>query len=329
MKGYECLDTGGIVFKRGPNAGKSRDVACGQCLGCRADKRRHWAARMTHEAAMHKDNCFITLTYRDKWNATAEQQQKGHYIPRDGSLNKKHFQKFLKRLRKKFTNRRIRYYQCGEYGDQRDRPHYHACLFNFDFSDKQLLKQEEGYFLFTSKTLEKLWPYGFSTVAEMTYETAAYTAGYVTKKITGHEAESHYEKLDEETGELYQLQPEYSTMSRGATCKKHKGIPYQVDCPNCSRGLGRDWYEKYKTDVFPSDETPIPGKGVYNGVPRYYETILEAQDEQAYNNLKDIRQTFLKNHIKEYTPARLMDKYKVHKKRESLTEEKRRLRKCT
>ncbi len=236
LKGYVRLDNGGICFKRSKNAGAATEVACGSCLGCRLDKSREWAARMIHEASMYDDNCFITLTYRDKCNCTPEQMQKGYYLPPDGSLNKKHFQDFMKRLRKKFQGRRIRYYQCGEYGDQLDRPHYHACLFNFEFSDKELFKESNGSFLFVSKVLDKLWPYGFSTIGELTFESAAYCARYVTKKVTGVRAHDHYLRWDDD-GLAFWLAPEYNTMSRRP-------------------GIGRDWYEKYKTDVFPSDEIP-------------------------------------------------------------------------
>ena len=48
------------------------------------------------------------------------------------------FKKFMKRLRKRFKGKRIRFYMCGEYGEQFDRPHFHACIFGVDFPDKVL-----------------------------------------------------------------------------------------------------------------------------------------------------------------------------------------------
>ena len=42
----------------------------------------------------------------------------------------------MKRLRKKYGSK-IRFFQCGEYGELYGRPHYHACLLNFDFPDKE------------------------------------------------------------------------------------------------------------------------------------------------------------------------------------------------
>ena len=95
------------------------DVPCGQCIGCRLERSRQWAVRCMHEASLYENNCFITLTYNED------------HIPSDGSLKKDHFQKFMKRLRKKF-GAGIRFFHCGEYGAELSRPHYHAILFNFD-----------------------------------------------------------------------------------------------------------------------------------------------------------------------------------------------------
>jgi hypothetical protein len=292
---------GGFTFRRDQSYGTKMTVACGGCLGCRLDKSKEWAARIVHEASMYQDNCFITLTYDPE------------HLPRDGSLNKEHFQKFMKRLRRRFPDRRIRYYHCGEYGNNYDRPHYHACLFNLDFPDKELFSNREGNYLFTSKILEDVWRYGFCTVGELTYESAAYCARYVLKKVTGERAHDHYSRVDLITGEVYELQPEYTTMSRGSTCKEHRGMPYQKECRNCSRGIGREWYEKYKEDLFPSDEVPVPGRGVFKKVPRYYEEQLGAESECELEAVKQRRRVFRDAHADEYSPERLMAKYKVKK----------------
>lgn len=261
-------------------------VACGQCLGCRLDKSQMWAARIVHEAHEWDHNCFITLTYSDE------------HLPADGSLDKKHFQKFMKRLRKHFRPKKIRYYHCGEYGGENDRPHYHACLFNLDFADKELWTVHNDNPLYTSPTLEKLWPFGFVTIGALTYQSAAYAARYCLKKITGNLADEHYKRfLIDEDGCIereYWLQPEYTTMSRRP-------------------GIGRNFYDRYKSDFFPSDETPIPGEGVRKTTPRYYEQILRDEDPDAYETIKNLRQAFREAHGDEYSPERLMAKYKVKK----------------
>jgi len=262
------------------------EVACGQCIGCRIDRSKEWAARIVHESQMHQDNCFITLTYNEE------------NLPHDGSLVKEHFQKFMKRLRKKYEPTTIRYFHCGEYGEGLDRPHYHACLFGIDFSDRVPYSQSNDVITYVSDELTEIWGKGFTTCGDLNYQTAAYTARYILKKITGNRAEEHYQKVDLRTGELYNIQPEYVTMSLG----RKRG-----------EGIGGPFYKKYKTDFFPADECPIPGKGVYKSVPKYYERIYAETDPDAYEEIKRRRKLYRDKNENEYKHERLMAKYKVKK----------------
>ncbi len=299
---------GGITFVRPQLPSPKRTVACGQCLGCRLDKSREWAARIVHESEQWDQNCFITLTYRNEDECTERQFRKGLFVPPNGSLVKAHFQKFMKRLRKKFEGRRIRYYQCGEYGEKLDRPHYHACLFNLDFSDKELFKQEEGISLFVSEVLNDVWGYGYATVGSLSFDSAAYCARYVTKKVTGTKAQDYYLRCDDQ-GVAYWLEPEYSTMSRGGSVTGGAQLG----------GIGKVWWDEFKGDIFPSDECPIPGVGVVKKVPRYYTELLRKEDESEYDKVKDRRAAYLKAHIEEFSPERLEAKYRVARARFSLT----------
>ena len=146
-------------------------VPCGQCIGCRLEKAGQWATRCYHEAQLYDQNSFITLTYAPK------------YLPDDLSVNKGAITRFIRRLRRKNPEKEIRFYGCGEYGENFGRPHYHLVLFNHDFEDKVLLrgaqfKTLKNHFkkgpicdLYRSPTLEKLWPYGFSTIGEVTFDS--------------------------------------------------------------------------------------------------------------------------------------------------------------
>ena len=258
-----------------------------------------WAVRIVHEASLHIDNggnCFVTFTYRSKSECTPEQLQAGHYVPADYSLNKKHFQQFIRRLRKHFPQK-IRYFHCGEYGDDNLRPHYHACLFNCTFDDLVVYESEQGVTSYSSLTLEKLWPHGFCTVGELNYDTAAYTAGYILKKVNGKKALDEYLRSDE-YGVAYWVASPYVTMS-------------------LKPGIGAKFYEQFKTDIFPSDESPVPGKGIINKVPRYYETILENENPELHKLVKELRQQFIKAHGHDFTPERLRAKYECQKARQS------------
>lgn len=228
-----------------------------------------------HEAQMHNNNSFITLTFSPE----ALEQRDNPW-----SLDVRDFQLFMKRLRKKFGNG-IRFYHCGEYGEKNRRPHYHACIFGFDFPDKELWKvTKTGCKLYTSKSLEELWPYGFSTIGDVTFESAAYVARYIMKKITGDDAEDHYEWVDEETGEIYPLKPEYNTMSRRP-------------------GIGREWIDKYIDDVYPHDYVIVNGKKCKP--PTYYDGVLETTRPYEFEEVKFERVDNAEKHIDNNTPDRL------------------------
>lgn len=298
LKGYKDITTGGLTFNK-KNSHSPLEVACGQCLGCRVDHSIMWAIRIVHESCLHIDNhgnSWVTLTYRDPDACTQKQYKNGQFIPADYSLRPSDVSKFIRALRKANPDHKIRYFYCGEYGavEHGERPHYHLCIFNHTFNDLQLFDDTEGQYTYSSPELEKLWPHGFSTVAELNYRTANYTAGYVFKKITGKKAYDHYLRCDEH-GEAYWLRPEYIRMSTG-----NKNPP-------C--GLGAKYYEKYSEDIFPSDETPVPGHGTVQLVPRYYQNILERTDPATLELVKKLRQQFQESHKHDFTPERLRDKF--------------------
>lgn len=261
-----------ITFDRRQSFGLSLQLPCGQCIGCRLERSRQWAMRCVHEASLHDENCFLTLTYDDE------------HVPTDGSLNKSHFQLFMKRLRSRFSECRIRYYHCGEYGGLYRRPHYHALLFGFDFADKQLFKVVAENRLYVSATLGACWKLGFSSIGAVTFESAAYVARYVMKKVTGDAAVEHYVGCDEVTGELVELLPEYTTMSRRP-------------------GIGRDWFDRFSSDVYPSDEVVLRGRSMRP--PRYYDSILDISDPHELERLKFLRKRQAAKHEVDCTPERL------------------------
>ncbi len=298
LEGYKDIRTGGLTFKKTGTA-QSLTVSCGGCLGCRLDHALMWSLRIVHESTLYQDtngNAFVTLTYRDIGECDIDQRERGHYIPANYSLVPDHVTKFIKRLRRQHTQK-IKYFYCGEYGDENQRPHYHLCLFNVSFPDKQLFKDVGGIQTYSSPNLEKLWPYGFNTVQALCPETASYVSRYSLKKVTGKRAKEHYLRCDEH-GEAYWLTPEFIRMSTGNQKNKRQGI-------------GADFYEKYKSDIWPSDEVPVPGKGIVKKVPRYYQNILQSEDPDTLDLVKDLREIFFQKHKHDYTPERLKDKYIV------------------
>lgn len=286
------------------------EIKCGQCIGCRLERSRQWATRCYHESTLYDDNCFITLTFSDEGLEKREKEyirknkillSKGKEVkdvPSKLSIHTPDIQLFMKRLRKHY-GKDIRFFACGEYGDENRRPHYHACLFNFDFPDKKFLRRtDHGDKLWTSEKLEKLWPYGHSTIGSMTFETAAYVARYCVKKVNGPPQRKHYQVFNRETWEVVDLTPEFVTMSRGG--KDGKG------------GIGFPWFEKYNKEVYDNDCVVVRGKEI--PAPRYYDEKLKQMDEFHYDQIKDER---LKNRVPhiDNTPERLEIREKVKQRR--------------
>lgn len=213
-----------------------------------------WALRCVHEAKFHDQNCFVTLTYDPE------------HLPLDGSIQVKHFQNFMKELRASFAHKKIRFFGCGEYGEKCDpdyetklgRPHYHILLFGHDFDDSELYYQGD-YNLYTSQKLSRIWRKGHATVGALTKETAAYTARYCTKKISGEMAEEHYRRINKQTGEVNQLTPEFLLMSRRP-------------------GIAREWFEKYRRDTRKGFVTQ---DGKIFGVPKYYQKLMTELEEET------------------------------------------------
>lgn len=170
----------------------------------------------------------------------------------------------MKRLRKKYPKKtygKIGYFMCGEYGENFGRPHYHACLFGFDFPDKVLWKTTpDGNRLYTSETLQALWQnQGYCIIGDVTFDSAAYVARYITKKITGDSAPDHYG---------HRL-PEYT---------------------NCSKrpSVGLEWIKKYHTDVYSYDSVLFDGMKLKPN--RYYDKFYEKNFPENFERIKLMRE---------------------------------------
>lgn len=142
---------------------------------------------MLLEAQSHNTACFLTLTY------AIEPPGRG-LAPADLTL-------FCKRLRRAMEPIPLRYFACGEYGEKRERPHYHLVVYSlgptkttedlvqrtwWNGSEWESLPQEPGYI----------------TVRPFDETRAAYVAGYVVAK------------LRERSSPLHGRLPEFATMSR-------------------------------------------------------------------------------------------------------------------
>ena len=190
----------------------------------------------------------------------------------------------MKRLRKKFTGVKIRFFCCGEYGPKLGRPHYHLILFGIDFDDKILFKKSKSGNLYTSKVLSDCWGKGYVTTGAVTLQSAGYVARYCLKKINGQMADAHYLKIDSDTGECFKLKPEFATMSRRP-------------------GIASDWFKKYSGDVYPKDFVTVGGKKYRP--PKYYDKLFEDMNPDEYSFIKDARVDQSLEFSVDNTPERL------------------------
>jgi len=261
-----------------------------------------WAIRCVHEASLYDRNCVVTLTYDDK------------HLPADGSLAYVDFQLFMKRLRqyrrrfflrehfrlKRFSDltrsqakhlvelSRVRFYCGGEYGDRNLRPHFHSCLFNFDFPDKVVCGKE----LFDSALARQLWGKGRVVVGRMSFDSAAYCAGYIHKKIFGDLADDHYRVGTDE-----ELCPEFSNMSRRP-------------------GIGMPWLKKFWRETV--RDLSVWSKGHRVHMPAVYSKYVE-----AIADCSNAREELAKRmSVLDARPARLLAGARIASARLGLTRRK-------
>lgn len=205
-------------------------LPCGQCIGCRLDRARDWSLRIGHECKLHAPNWFATLTYSDE------------KLPENGSLRYSDMQGFYKRLRKKIG--KFRHFTVGEYGDQTQRPHYHAIWFGMGISDLQRFGGKSEMPTFTSALVSETWGMGHCLLGFVTPQSADYVARYSLKKVNGDLAAAHYNGRE----------PEFAHMSS-------------------KPGIGHDWFMRYHSDVTTHDY--VIRDGVKNPAPRYYDKLYK------------------------------------------------------
>lgn len=226
-------------------------LPCGKCTACRLEYARSWAIRATHEAAIHPQNSFLTLTYSD--------ENLG-----DNKLHYADFQEFIQKLRDRLRTDQdgkapeIGYMAVGEYGEKTKRAHWHACLFNYRPDDPKLKYSNElGDPVYKSDFLTDIWGKGFVDYGDVTFKSAGYCARYALKKINDHGEAGYDQNTD--------FKPIFKTSRKYA--------------------IGKRWLEKYWPDVFNYGHVYIrkpDGTTAKTGIPRYYEKWLQKNHFNEY-----------------------------------------------
>lgn len=197
---------------------------CGGCIICRKNKGKGWTARILLEDAFNEGfTWFVTLTYDDD------------HVPKtaqgDLTLAKKQTTQWV---RDQVKEHGFRYYLVGEYGDQTQRPHYHAAIFSPDYT------------WHIDELLSKWKRRGLTDAHLLQTGSAAYLAQYTTKRLTA---------ADDPRLEPGQ-EPEFRTSSRvpaiGLTAIPWIASAYETksgrlileergDVERCVRINGRKW----------------------------------------------------------------------------------------
>lgn len=257
------------------------DIPCGRCIGCRLAKSREWANRCSVELSYYKYNYFITLTYDDNHLPVnyCTDPESGE-VMESYTVDKRDWQLFMKRLRKEYSKlypeEKLRFFMSAEYGDRSLRPHMHAIIFNLFIPDlKPYKKNDQGDQLYTSEWLNSFWTVedpkkdkfkrpkglkGMIIIGKPDWESIAYTARYVCKKLNGEYA-NVYEKFN--------IEPEFSLMSRNP-------------------GIGRTFYEENKQKIETQDFFYIEGKRGARpfSIPRYYRDLYYLDFPDSADGMK-------------------------------------------
>lgn len=244
-------------------------MPCGKCEACRLEQARQKAVRCVHELKTHDGvGAFLTLTYAPE------------FLPEGGSYDESDIVGFVKRLRERICTSvgckgerfnwntyrmsrtcrgfcpKIKTFGCAEYGRKGLRPHFHLLVFGFDFPDREYWRGSSqhgsGSVAFRSKLLEETWGKGHCELGTLTFASASYTARYTQKKSK-------------------RLLPEH--------LKPEKSV-----CVPRRRGLGKEFFEKFKDDIYAIDSVVVSGKR--QGVPRYYDKLLQNSDPEKYEKIK-------------------------------------------
>lgn len=191
--------------------GKWQMIPCGKCIGCRLEYSREWANRGALEAQLYDQNWFVTITYDEDhvplmdWIEDCEgftwtnDTEGTTLVPDDLTRFIKNVRQIMKR---DYGQDGIRFMACGEYGSEKARPHYHIIFFNLnlpteDLHDPKIINKEIYY---RSHIIERAWggeryldknqkyvnpdSKGISNISEASWNNIAYTARYITKKLT-------------------------------------------------------------------------------------------------------------------------------------------------
>lgn len=282
---------------------ESIQIPCRKCDACRLDYARQWSLKgLLEYQSFNECGCFITLTYDNEHLPSFDLADCAKDFQDFMKRLRKDYSGCFPVTNKETgeITYPIRYLHCGEYGSKNGRPHHHAILFNFEFPDATFRRfSDSGYPIYFSKELLRLWservwlgdyeevektyttktgktvkrkykkkiykyiPKGKVEIGTVSYKSISYVARYVTKKVYGKDAESHYGGY----------KPEYITMSR-------------------KPGIGKYWFDDNFFDMYTYDKFKCRGiNSQYNYFkpPKSFDKYFERLYPDVFKEIKEYR----------------------------------------
>lgn len=185
-KQYRHFSLANYVFKHLPH----QVFNCGKCIFCRKKRAMELAMRCVLHASLYQHNCFLTLTYDEK-----KPGYHNRFEYRDIQLFKKKLRSYVKY----HHNKKIEVFNVHEYGKNKKK-HWHLIVFNHQFDDRTLYTTSGNHRLYTSKTLEALWPHGFNTIGDVSEASALYQAQYAQKDAKNGNTHNAYTSHSKHSG---------------------------------------------------------------------------------------------------------------------------------
>lgn len=236
-----------------------------------AKANRQWQEEMSNTAYQRavQDLKKAGITYTDSIDE----------MPWQGTLQPDDMTRFMKNLRKIFERKKketnIRFMGCGEYGENTRRPHYHLILFNCNLPKETFYEPHVTWnkdTVWKNTWIERAWGKGMVQIGECNWNSIAYVARYITKKINGNESE-----------EFYAMQGEEKEFFRTSN----------------QPGIGGIYYENNKEKIYKNDKILIQNlKGVHwIKPPEYFDRLYEKEYPEKMQEIKEKRKKEMYNQL--------------------------------
>lgn len=216
-------------------------VPCGKCLACKSRHKSQMVFRMDCEkrhghllpdgsVRKYRHCFFVTLSYADRLlpkevdlivdSKTGECFNTVY--DESGLLCRRHLSEFMKRLRR-YYHLDCKVFACGEYGDERNRPHFHLIFYSdlnwqqtvnavrhaWSFKCPVELRNTPGSFC-VGDGLYRTWRFGYGRVdvKSVNYRRIRYVAKYVVKDSSKDKAVPCFASVSNGLGSAWLLSSE-------------------------------------------------------------------------------------------------------------------------